>query len=535
MFRRSLFVRWVPRYFKKPTRPPHRSQHGAATRGQPLRRRKETPPPMTRRTSTSRGVVGCDVKCGATEASRLHVGSDPAIKTLMRRARELLSNCQRLEDSKVRHRIRHEKPTAAPSSGEAVSAHPRQWTWDGISFCAKTEVFAVLKSVLSPAHEPSGCVPAARGDGEGSVENKEITSNKGQQRCPAGVSHRPHLSVIPDEAVGDAQGYLDRLRRSQMEQTSRLTGVGSGSSAGSPVVLSLQDILHILQLYELMECEDGTLLLQLMDQLRSVVLTWSEAVTFIPTPGSTLPLGAVVSRLLLVSSSLGLAEEQVLQKLIDTNNPFLSSCQVARCRVADVVRLLVALHRFGFHHEPCYMVAVKVLKSKVLRGPLIPATRRALRKGVVGTPLHDDNKVKCLLLHMTGILLSEVLEALSGMALSLHREKVIVEFLAATVVATVCMEEVAEEREKEKESLARPARREGADNSEPVLALQVHRAAKLCEQMELPQPALAHVLQRLVVRHRGLIVDGGEGDFDPQRTGFFDAVTADMVKVFRSG
>ncbi|ORC90319.1 uncharacterized protein TM35_000081170 [Trypanosoma theileri] len=408
------------------------------------------------------------------------------------------------------------------SSSGVVTDTSHRSRMDAVLFEAKTEVFSVLRTILPPPQrggtDVGPCSVQSRGDDgmvQGSVPHKGPSSTAG-------------LVVIPDEATPDAAGYLRRVRDSHRTGEVRSGVTLPGGEQQRPALLSMKEIAVFAELYHILECEDGVLLLQLMAELRCLVLTPVKRLAGETIPPSEGGIGNAVSQLLLTLSSLGLVEERVLQRLTSPRGPFLSPAQLAHQAAGDLVRLLVAFHRFGLHHEPCFKAVVRVLKWRSLRNPLRSCVETVFAQSngdVLGGGVPEADMVPVC---MAGLSVNNLLEAMAAIALSLHRERAVVELLAATVVAAVWNDE--------RMFLDSAAGRVSAQHDHVLVfrTVQVHRAAKTCEQMELGQASLAHLLHRLSICYSGLLVNNGEDPLSPERVGFYDSVTADLVKVNRS-
>ncbi|KEG15213.1 hypothetical protein DQ04_00141010 [Trypanosoma grayi] len=454
-------------------------------------------------------------KSGRAPSLTVEQNAAPPVMILLRKAEELLRCWQELDDVMVNRKIGHGQSSPHTLSASETEALSLQQQRDMVFFTAKAEVFAVLKALLPPVQ--------CRGGGSG--VDAPPQNYKRETETHAGRKSVGGLAVIPDEATADVGGYLQQLG------TSRLGDGKGGESFSSdtqrrPAVLSMKDIVVFLQLYHALECEDGILLLQLMEELQCIVLA-PKIRSINEDALSNKGHESAVPQVLLVMSGLGLVEEFVLQALIRPSGPFLSPAEIARLHESDLVRLLVALHRFGLHQEPCFKSTTKVLRQRAHRKPLKSFIRPHLAHPS-GAPPSDAAKSAGIPACVVGLTVNELLEGISAVALSVHREKAVVEFLSAIIIAAVEVEE------RNSASITRERVDAHEHNLGLLRTLQVHRAAKLCEQMQLEQPALAHLLHRLSIRHGGLLVDGGETAMNPERVGFFDAITADLVKVCHS-
>ncbi|KAH9577988.1 hypothetical protein LSM04_001858 [Trypanosoma melophagium] len=511
MIRQSALLRWTPRYFTRSARSLRSGPQGSLA----ARSRNVSPRPMAAHAATST----CTGRVGATGASAVfpegreckrcveHSGelspmanssTAETVSAIVQKAESLLSRWQQLDERIENHQIGSRPCFHRSFSSGAVEDTSHILRMDAVQFEAKNEVFSVLRTILPP--------PKRRCT---NVEPCSSQSTGDESMAQGGVPHTgPSLTdglvVIPDEAAPDAEGYLRRVRSGH-----RTGEVQSGvtlldGEQQRPALLSMGEIAVFAELYHALECEDGTLLLQLMAELRCLVLAPVKRLADKTMPPSEGDFGSAISQLLLTLSSLGLVEERVLQSLTSPRGPFLSPAQLAHQDAGDLVRLLVAFHRFGLHHEPCFKMAVRALKRRSLRGPLRSCVETifaqsngdAFRGG-----LAEADMVSACMARLT---VNNLLEAMAAIALSLHREKVVVELLAATVVVAVWNDE----------------------------RMSVDSATG--RQMELGQVALANLLHRLSICHSGLLVNSGEDPLSPERVGFYDPVTADLVKVNRS-
>ncbi|RNF26891.1 uncharacterized protein Tco025E_00854 [Trypanosoma conorhini] len=524
MLRRGVVVRWVPRYARQFPRGRGRGRKAAAAAAglASVASNCSTESPVVRAYDEQVALAAKarqrEVKKGAPSTPDSTI---PDVSNLLlRKAEKLLDRWQKLSETMVTRRIGGVPSVACVSSPNKIQRSSLDQERDAVLFMAQTEVFAVVKGVL-PSSTRQDVIVDRSAEDKGPTDPQKGSTQEG--RSTRGTSS---MVIIPDEAAADAVKYLEQLGKRHAGTVQGGVDSVEGPSPTSALVFSLHELVVFLQLYNDVNCEDGELLLRLLAELRRVVFSARKGLDNEPGVLS-IREESVVPRLLLTLSSLGIVEDNVLQRLVTVNGGrFISRAKIARYSEADLVRLLVAFHRFGLHHEPCFGLAAKVLRRKSLCSPLSSFRRRALSYKTDSLPAGDvkSGGVPAL---MSGLTLNELLEALTAVSLSLSREREVVELLAATIVAAVEEEEGAVHRNG-------GGARTREEDAGFFRTLQVHRAAKVCEQMEQAQPALAHLLHRLSIRYGGVLADGGEEALSPERVGFYDFVTADLVKVRRS-
>lgn len=536
MLRTSIIVRWVPKYFKRSIQAPQRQRRGGPTIETTCGRDNKSYPSADARRETVSGHAKKQKARDATVmASKQRVPHPkafsphrtPEVRALAEKATTILRcfDQQKLEGQVFSRGIGPDCHSSGLSPSALTKDHCEdaqlRRSKDSLCFMGKTEVLAVLKAVLPPPP----------------LNNAVSLSHSDCQRLsePCGSS-RSLLVAIPDDEAANVHGYLRRIRGKAEGKEGDITSIDSAAGGTTLAAsMSLRDVTIFLQLYEAVESEDGALLLQLMGVLRRIVFSGHGCEFNEGSPKDTV---GVVSQLLVVLSSLGLAEEHVLQRLVSSTGPFLTTRLVLNSKESNLIQLLVALHRFGFHHEKCYTACVRALQTAAHRDPLNSFIRHALLKRGSKEPAQLSKGGIRIPRCLNGLTVSDLLEALSGMALSLHRQKVVVDLLLATIVAIVLNEELAMTNKphlRNPENIVTTADEHAfMQDWISARALQVQRAAKVSEQMELPHPVIPQLFERLAVRYRGLIVDGGDGDISPENVGFYDAVTADLIKVSRS-
>ncbi|EKF32651.1 hypothetical protein MOQ_003494 [Trypanosoma cruzi marinkellei] len=512
MFQRSFVVRWVPRYIRRV----------------PQARQKEHPDAMVMgwsKASSKRRAECSAVSKHDGGAVRVAQAKRPEIteeastvlaspvsdvsRLLLRKAETLLDSWQKLNMTTAISGSRGDSSRGMTN----LSSNPER---DAVAFMAQTEVFAVVKGMLHLSTPLEGSLNRCEEDNKHDGLRQDAFQ---ERRSTSSISG---MVVIPDEGTTDAVKYLAQIGRHHMGKVQDEVASLEDSFPTSSAIFSLHEIVVFLQLYNTMDCEDGELLLQLLGELRRIVFSTGKKIhngQHVLTKSEE----DVIPQLLLTLSSLGIVEENVLQRIVGINNgSFLSRAKIARYPESDLIRLLVAFNRFGLHHEPCFHVTAKTLRRKSLRNPLKSFCRNALNCRADAAPLKDVERSR-VPSSMAGLTMNELLEALTAIALSLCREREVVELLAATIVTAV-----------EDEEDMRYSTNEKAKTREKELGLlrtlQVHRAAKVCEQMDMAQPSLAHLLHRLSIRYGGLLADGGDVSLSPERVGFYDFITADLVK-----
>ncbi|CAC9552618.1 hypothetical protein conserved [Leishmania donovani] len=381
--------------------------------------------------------------------------------------------------------------------------------------------------------------------------------------------------------------------------------------SGSPVVpprgprmtaaadFALSDLVLFLRLYDSANVEDGQLLVQVMNEIRRQLFALAEtaADAAAARDGSSTPSVAGttvgdhdleaankgvkgISRapsasplplpaMLYTMSSLGIVEEAVLDVVTSCavhdgarGRRGLLYSQLRLYSVADLLQLLVALHRFGHQQQPSTMAVTKALRASLYststttsrfhrrarslkkafaarsRTPAsgegrVDATAADADTGGVAAMIAADEELSSLALGLECPLFL-LLEALTATATTVHRRADVVAFLSDLIAVTAVAElttAVHESRGRHSpagcEDLAREAQ-------EFVFAVshQLLRAAKLTECMELPQILLSDVFAwSTTLSGRGVFVDGGEDNAVPSdRVAYYDHVTADLIK-----
>ncbi|RNF19599.1 hypothetical protein TcG_04180 [Trypanosoma cruzi] len=512
MLQRSFVVRWVPRYIRQAPQVRQKEQRDAVAMG----RSKATSKRRAECSAVSKRDGGV---ARATQEKRLEITEEASTvlespvsdvsRLLLRKAETLLDSWQKLNMTMAISGSRSDSLRGMKNS----SSNQKR---DAVAFMAQTEVFAVVKGMIHLSTPQEGSLNRCEEDNK----HDGLRQNAFQEyRSTNSISG---MVVIPDEVTNDAVNYLAQIGRHCVGKVQDEVASLDDSSPTSSAIFSLREVVVFLELYNAMDCEDGGLLLRLLQELRRIVFSTEKEIR---TENHVLREfeEGVIPRLLLTLSSLGIVEEHVLQRIVAINDgSILSRAKIARYPESDLIRLLVALNRFGLHHEPCFHVTAKTLRRNSLRNPLKSFCRNALNFRVDAAPIGDGERSR-VPSSMAGLTMNELLEALTAIALSLCREREVVKLLAATIVTAV-----------EDEEYMRCSTKEKAKTREEDLGLlrtlQVHRAAKVCEQMDMPQPSLAHLLHRLSIRYGGLLADGGDVSLSPERVGFYDFITADLVK-----
>lgn len=288
--------------------------------------------------------------------------------------------------------------------------------------------------------------------------------------------------------------------------------------------------------------------------------------------------------LLFTLSSLGLVEEAVLD-LITSAAPVNGSParrgllyrQLPQYSAVELVTLLIALHRFGHHQQPSMKAVTKALRASLYNKATAAGAfhrqmkelkKRLYRSRDAGSEeaipseaslSNDagngkDNAVWAiqtrvelqLLVLQLQCPLFLLLEALTASSLTVHRRTDVIIFLSDLIAVTAVLEltqaphsqdtTTATEADGSFDHSARGSQEESSQEYILSVAHQLLRAAKLTEEMELPQPLLSEVFAWSCTRSsKGVIVDGGEdSDVPSDRLAFYDHVTADLIKVNRA-
>ncbi|EAN92010.1 hypothetical protein C3747_33g143 [Trypanosoma cruzi] len=514
MLQRSFVVRWVPRYIRQvPRVRQKKEQRDAVAMGRskaPSKRRAECSAVSERDGGVARAAQAKRLEITEEGSTVLESPVSDVSRLLLRKAETLLDSWQKLNMTMT---ISGSRSDSLMGMKNSSSSQKR----DAVAFMAQTEVFAVVKGMIHLSTPHEGSLNRCEEDNK----HDSLRQNAFQEYRSTNIISG--MVVIPDEATNDAVNYLAQIGRHRVGKVQDKVASLDDSFPISSAIFSLHEVVVFLELYNAMDCEDGELLLRLLEELRRIVFSTEKEIR---TENHVLREceEGVIPRLLLTLSSLGIVEENVLQRIVAINDgSILSRATIARYPESDLIRLLVAFNRFGLHHEPCFHVTAKTLRRNSLRNPLKSFCRNAVNCRVDAAPLGDGEKRSRIPSSMAGLTMNELLEALTAIALSLCREREVVKLLAATIVTAV-----------EDEEYMRCSTKEKAKTREEDLGLlrtlQVHRAAKVCEQMDMPQPSLAHLLHRLSIRYGGLLADGGDVSLSPERVGFYDFITADLVK-----
>jgi hypothetical protein len=301
----------------------------------------------------------------------------------------------------------------------------------------------------------------------------------------------------------------------------------------------------------------------------------------------SLPLPA----LLFTMSSLGLVEEAVLD-LVTSALPTSESMPVRRgllyrelphYSTAELITLTIALHRFGHSQQPSMKATTKALRVSLYNKSVAAGAFHRIMKDIkkrldrsAGAATHysagtdapeqqlpatvasdndgsgasDTNGVRMLQtqVELPSLVLQMqcplflLLEALTAASLTIYRRADVVSFLS-DLIATTAVIELSHTLPSGSDDThcaprAAAARTQASETQEYVVfvAHQLLRAAKLTEEMELPQPLLLGVFAWCcTLTGKGVVVDGGEAGAVPSdRVAFYDHVTADLIKVNRS-
>lgn len=413
----------------------------------------------------------------------------------------------------------------------------------------------------------------------------------------------PLRGLLPPPATMSGGGSANPASR----QRFRLVPVvGSGPIApprGPPMTaaadFSLSDLVLFLRLYDSANVEDGQLLMQLMNEIRRQLFALAEAaadaaaarggssapsvagvtvgehdqeaanrgvkgISQVPS-ASLLPLPAM----LYTMSSLGIVEEAVLDVVTSCavhdgacGRRGLLYSQLRLYSVADLLQLLVALHRFGHQQQPSTKAVAKALRASLYSTPTnasrfhrrarslkkalaarprtpssgegrVGATAAVADTGGVAAMIAADKELSSLAFGLECPLFL-LLEALTATATTVHRRTDVVAFLSdliAVTAVTELMTAVHESRGRRSPAGCEDLALE-AQGFVFAVSHQLLRAAKLTECMELPQILLSNVFAwSTTLSGRGVVVDGGEDRAVPSdRVAYYDHVTADLIK-----
>ncbi|KPI90584.1 hypothetical protein ABL78_0344 [Leptomonas seymouri] len=301
-------------------------------------------------------------------------------------------------------------------------------------------------------------------------------------------------------------------------------------------------------------------------------------------PVAQLPLPA----LLFTMSSLGIVEEAVLDLVtsaaaISDRSPARGGLlyrQLPLYSTEELLMLIIALHRFGHRQQPSMKAVTKALRASLYnKSTAANSFHRIMRDikkrmhrtaGSVnrhttgleaaekhaseeytggdaeisgGSPvriIQSRAELQPLVLQMRSPLFL-LLEALTATTLTVYRRTDVISFLSDLISVTAVMElsqVLFSARGHRSTFSSTPSHRQQEDAQEYVLfvAHQLLRAAKLTEEMELPQPLLSKVFAwSCTVSGKGVVVEGGEDSEVPSdRVAFYDHVTADLIKANRT-
>ncbi|GET93658.1 hypothetical protein, conserved [Leishmania tarentolae] len=445
----------------------------------------------------------------------------------------------------------HELPTVGRSKSllfpDAVKGY--------VEFSARRDVFGPLRGLLPPPAMSSGGISAN----------------------PAA---RQRFRVVPVTS-GDDVLFPD---------SPQMTAAGN---------FSISELVLFLRLYDSTNIEDGQLLVQMMSEIRRQLFSLAEAAAdaAVTTAGSSTPSvgssttneddGEGQSRcvkgisqapggsllplpaMLYTMSSLGIVEEDVLDVVTSCamyngtrRRRGLLYSQLCFYSVADLLQLLVALHRFGHQQHSSTKTVTKALRASLysssttasrfhrhvkLLKKMIQSQSRAPSPGEgrisgaatdadtagIASMIAADEELRSLAFGLECPLFL-LLEALTTTSTTVHRRADVVAFLSDLIAVTAVAElttAVQESRDSHSHAGFKDLEREA---QEFVLAVshQLLRAAKLTECMELPQILLSHVFAwSTTLSGRGVVVDGGEDStFPSDRVVYYDHVTADLIK-----
>lgn len=557
MLRPSLVVRWTPNYFRGARRPPAAragktavaaaaatNTNGAARSTTPSRAPPRSSPQQRHRRNHSTVVLPSSFYLSERgETSTAHTSALPVTSSfaLCRTAQDLV----------------HRWDTAG-SGDHAVR--------DYVRFSARRDVLSPLSSYLPPPLPSVG-----------------FSTRRSSSTSTASTSLRPRttaLRVVADASVGDPSAVV--------KQPACATGEGSSNASATarPTVatFSLEELVTLLELYDLVECDDGPLLLQLLEEVNRFVFGTLRLCKRAVPPHHHVKLP--LPRLLFVLSQLGLAEERLLVEVTrsvlpasggggarreamaaplparpaDDDNedaPGLVFSQLRLYDEVELVTLLVALYRFDLHHSRAFDVTVKTLHQRLWQ-PGSHAFRfvRAMR------PIHRQIKQQ----HQQPEedwwerVLSEVptlprglhcapdllVRALTAFSVSLFRRAEVTEFVADVLAVqawdalSVHARATAITTTSSDMPLSRDAGASqcfGGTDFIPLVELGelLLRGVKLCEEMNVAHPLLAEVFGRCCTASgKGVVIDGGEdADVPSDRRVYYDHVTADLVRLNR--
>ncbi|KPA81672.1 hypothetical protein ABB37_03981 [Leptomonas pyrrhocoris] len=298
----------------------------------------------------------------------------------------------------------------------------------------------------------------------------------------------------------------------------------------------------------------------------------SKPVVYLPLPA-----------LLFTMSSLGLVEEAVLE-LVTTAAASTDGSRARRGLLyrqlplyssEELITLLIALHRFGHSQQPSMKAVTKTLRASLYNPATAASSFHRIMKGIkkrtqrtAGTANAEAVEAQLPKLRVEGddesaevnvvrTLQSHVelqslvvqlhsplfllLEALTAAAMTVYRRSDVISFLSDWIAVTAVMELAAALRcpgsgRSVLSSSTSHRVQEEAQEYVLFVAHQLLRAAKLTEEMELPQPVLSAVFAwSCTLSGKGVVVDGGEDSKVPsERVAFYDHVTADLIKAKRT-
>ncbi|EPY32164.1 hypothetical protein AGDE_08832 [Angomonas deanei] len=351
----------------------------------------------------------------------------------------------------------------------------------------------------------------------------------------SGKETRQSLKVIPEEYADDPEKYLQQLRQSE----TKVEGAR----------LSLEDTTGVLFLYDAVDCENGTLLRQLLDDIdRFIFVNLSEG--FKSTHLKEKENGVVklpLPQLLYTLSNLGIIEEKLLRHCTaeEGHRKGLLTSQLGLYAERELVLLLFALHRFGMENELAFSSVLRKLDKKCyvkqtstgsfmeqchsLEKQCYKQLSHAPAESRV-VPLQALTKWETLdAVQLPIVLLLEVLSSLTATPFRKPSSvKHVSYFLAGSVAGEYRSILDTITKDAETHRLA-----DVVKQRLNILSQQLFRAVRMCEAMECPQVLLFELFNNIRESSGAdVFADGGEdAEIASDRVAYYDHVTADLVKI----
>lgn len=402
----------------------------------------------------------------------------------------------------------------------------------------------------------------------------------------------PLCSTLPDppphlrSRVGSTPASVSERRNAARLRVVMRPSLGTSPAAPSPLScstttsndFSLAELVIFLHLYLQIQHDDDDLLLRLIGAVHHHFFSQELPIEAAPLPD-----------LLYVLSSLGVSEERLIKLLTHSTNPPPSARgseghppnansfsagttagshpssgllyhQLPLYSERELLLLLVSLHRFGLDQQPAQKAVVKMLRRRLYQSNSDASTFRNVMarlkkkreresisiKGTEGAAVVGNSGSSPASQSIASFLMASdalqpplpaalrcpprlLLDSLTALSLTAYRLPDVVVFLCDLIAITSIHSLAVLEKGDTAD------RKGGASENRIQIPLQLLRAAKLAEVMQLPQPLLSEVFSWSAdTSGKGVYTDGGEdSDIPSNRVAYYDHVTADLIKANR--